>query len=106
MSGAGTDSCTVTLNAAAATGGFAASLSSNDGLSRCRPVTVAAGSTSTSFSATFPRSAPQTVTLTASANSVTQTFALQLDAGVPTLSINATSVAFGNVNLNSPQHSR
>jgi hypothetical protein len=40
--------------------------------------------------------------LTASAGGVAQTFALQLGAGGPTLSINATSVAFGNVNLNTP----
>jgi len=40
--------------------------------------------------------------LTASAGSVAQTFSLQLGTGVPTLSINATSVAFGNVTLNTP----
>jgi hypothetical protein len=40
--------------------------------------------------------------LTASAGSVAQTFSLQLGTGVPTLSINATSVAFGDVNLNTP----
>ncbi len=31
-----------------------------------------------------------------------KTFALQLGSGVPTLSVNATSIAFGDVNLNSP----
>jgi hypothetical protein len=40
--------------------------------------------------------------LTASANTVAKTFALQLGAGVPTLSVNAATIAFGNVNLNSP----
>jgi len=44
----------------------------------------------------------QTVTLTAAANSLAQTFALQLGAGVPTLSINATSISFGDVLVNSP----
>jgi hypothetical protein len=42
------------------------------------------------------------VTLTASAKGVAETFALQLGASVPTLSIEATSIAFGNVVLNSP----
>jgi hypothetical protein len=66
-------------------------------------VTVAAGSTTGSFTATVSSvSTAQTVTLTASANSVTETFALQLGAGVPTLSVNAATIAFGNVNLNSP----
>jgi hypothetical protein len=40
--------------------------------------------------------------LTASANTVAMTFALQLGAGVPTLSVNSATIAFGNVNLNSP----
>jgi predicted phage tail protein len=44
----------------------------------------------------------QTVILTASANSIASTFALQLGAGVPTLSINATSISFGDVLVNSP----
>ncbi|MGO8756761.1 MAG: choice-of-anchor D domain-containing protein, partial [Terracidiphilus sp.] len=103
MSGAGTDSCTVTLNAAAATGGFAASLASNDSsVSVPAAVTVPAGSSSTSFSATVAAvSTTQTATLTASAGGITESFALQLNAGVPTLSINATSVAFGSVNVNS-----
>jgi hypothetical protein len=38
----------------------------------------------------------------ASAGTVTETFALQLTASAPTLSINATTIAFGSVNLNSP----
>jgi hypothetical protein len=70
-------------------------------------VTVAAGSTTASFPATLSAvSSAQAVTLTASAGSVAETFGLQLNAsgqggtGAPTLSINATSIAFGNVNLN------
>ena len=105
MTGAGTDSCTVTLNAAAATGGFAVGLASNNSaVTVPASVTVAAGATSASFSATVSSvSTATTVTLTASANSVAKTFALQLSAaGVPTLSINATTVAFGNVNVNTP----
>jgi hypothetical protein len=40
--------------------------------------------------------------LTASAGGVAQTFGIQLGTGVPTLSINATSIAFGDVFVNSP----
>jgi hypothetical protein len=53
-------------------------------------------------------STAQTVTLTANAGSVAETFALQLGAATPTpeptptLSVNATTIAFGDVDLNSP----
>jgi predicted phage tail protein len=40
--------------------------------------------------------------LTASAGGVAQTSALQLGTGMPTLSINATSIGFGDVFTNSP----
>jgi fibronectin type 3 domain-containing protein len=104
VTGAGTDSCTITLNAAAASGGFAVSLASNNSaVTIPASVTVAAGATTGSFTATITAvSTAQTAILTASAGSVAQTFSLQLGLGVPTLSINATSVAFGNVNLNTP----
>ena len=104
MTGAGTDSCTVTLSAAAAGRGFAVNLASNNSaVTVPGSVTVSAGSTTGSFTATVSAvSTAQTVTLTASAGGVAETFALQLVAGVPTLSINATSIAFGDVNLNSP----
>jgi hypothetical protein len=42
----------------------------------------------------------QAVTLTAKAGSLSKTFALQLNAAVPTLSIGATTLAFGNESLN------
>ena len=104
MTGAGTDSCTVTLNAAAASGGLPVSVaSSNSAVSVPATVTVAAGSTTGSFTATVSAvSTAQAVTLTASTNSVAKTFALQLGTAVATLNVNATTIAFGNVNLNSP----
>jgi hypothetical protein len=43
---------------------------------------------------------PLSVTLKASIGSVSKSFALQLNAFVPTLSINATNVGFGNVVVN------
>ena len=104
MTGAGTDSCTVTLNASAATGGFVVSLASNNSaVTVPASVTVASGATTGSFTATVSSvSTAVTVTLTASAGSVAETFALQLGTGVPTLSINATSISFGDVFVNSP----
>jgi hypothetical protein len=42
----------------------------------------------------------QAVTLKASAGSVSESFALQLNAAVPTLSVSATSVAFSSVQVN------
>jgi hypothetical protein len=104
MTGSGTDACTVTLNAAATTGGFTVGLSSNNSaVTVPSSVTVASGSASASFSATVSSvSTAQAVTLSANAGTVSKTFALQLNAAVATLSINATSIAFGSVNTNSP----
>ena len=104
VTGAGSDSCTVTVSAAAASGGFAVNLASNNSaVSVPASVTVVAGSTTASFSATASAvSSAQTATLTASAGSVTEIFPLQLGTEAPTLSLNATTIAFGNVNLNSP----
>ena len=108
ITGAGTDNCTVTLNAAAPAGGLAVGVASNNSaVTAPATVTVPATATSASFTATASSvSTSQTATLTASAGSVAETFALQLNAaeqgstGAPTLSINATSLTFGNVNVN------
>ena len=104
LTGAGTDSCTVTLSAAAATGGFAVGLTSNSSaVTVPASVTVLAGATSANFTATAAAvSSAQTVTLTASAAGVSMTFALQLEVSTATLNTSASSLAFGNVNLNEP----
>ena len=104
MTGAGTDSCTVTLNTAAANGGFAVSLASNNSAVTVPAlVTVAAGATTASFTATVSAvSTAVSVTLTASANSVAEIFALQLGGGTPTLGLSAASIGFGSVNVNTP----
>jgi len=66
-------------------------------------VTVPAGSASASFSATVASvSTAQTVTLSSNAGTVSKTFSLQLNAAVSTISINSTSIAFGDVSLNTP----
>ena len=101
MTGAGTDSCTVTLNAAAVAGGLAIGLASNNSaVSVPATVTVPAGASTAGFTATVSSvSSAQTVTLTASAGGVSATFGLSLGACAPVLTINASAVSFGDVNV-------
>jgi len=89
MTGSGTDACKITLNAAAPSGGLVVSLSSNNtAVTLPATVTVPANSTSAGFTATVSSVAnAQKVTLTAVAGSVTKSFALQLNANVPTLTV-------------------
>lgn len=102
ITGAATDACTVTLNAAAASGGYTVGLSSNNSaVSVPTSVTVTAGSSTGGFSANVSAvSTAQNVTLSASTGTVSITFALLLNVPVPTLTVNATSIAFGDDNLN------
>lgn len=102
--GAGTIQCTVTLSGAAPAGGTAVALaSSNSAVVIPGSVTVASGATSAAFAATVSAvSSAQTAVLTATANGISQNFSLQLNTGGALLSVNATSVAFGSVSLNSP----
>lgn len=107
ITGSGTDACTVTLSAAAPSGGVAVSLSSSNTAVTVPPtVTVPAGATSVGFTATVAAvSSAQSATLTSTANGVNETFGLQLNpaaASVPTLTINSSSVAFGNVAVGTP----
>ncbi len=107
VTGAGNDTCTVTLSSAAGSSGLSVGLaSSNAAVTVPATVAVAANATSAGFTATASSvSAAQSVTLTASAGGVSKTFALQLNAAgttVPTLTISATSLAFGNVTVNTP----
>ncbi len=104
MTGAGTDNCTVSLNGAAPGGGFAVSLaSSSTAVTVPATATVAAGATSAAFTATATAvGTAQSVTITASAGSATANFALQLNVGTPTLGLSASTLAFGNVSVNSP----
>lgn len=104
MTGSGTDTCTVNLTDAAGSGGLAVSVSSsNVAVAVPGSVTVTAGATSGSFTATVSAvTASQTVTLAASAGGVTKSYAISLNAGVSALTLQSTSVAFGDVSLNSP----
>ncbi|HUD14317.1 MAG TPA: choice-of-anchor D domain-containing protein [Terracidiphilus sp.] len=94
LTGAGTDACTVTLNAAAPSGGLAVSLSSSS-LAATVPatVTVPANATSVGFMTTVSSvGTAQPVTLTAVGGGVSETVALQLNPDLPTLSV-ATSAS-------------
>ena len=102
MTGAGSDTCTVTLSAAAGSGGLSVGLtSSNAAVTVPATVVVPANATSAGFTATVSSvTTAQAVTLTASAGGVSKSFALQLNAAVPTLTISPASLAFGNVTVN------
>ncbi len=99
--GAGSDACTVNLNAAAPAGGTVVSLSSNQAaVTVPSSVMVPAGSTGAGFTAAVSSvSTSEAVALTAALGSAAQTFNIQLHAATPTLSVNTTTIAFGNVNV-------
>src|SRR6202041_2100095 len=102
MTGAGSDACTVTLSGPAGSGGLSVSVtSSNAAVTVPATVVVPANATSAGFTATVSSvSTGKAVTLTANSGSVSKTFALQLNAAVPTLTVSPTSLAFGNVTVN------
>ena len=102
MTGSGTDACTVTLTGSAPSGGLIVNLSSsNSAVTVPSTVTVPAGAISAGFTATVSSVATaQAVTMTASAGGMFTSFSLQLNAAILALSINATSVAFGDVVVN------
>ncbi len=86
ITGASSDTCTVTLNATAASGGLDVSLASNDSAVAIPAlVTVPEGASSVNFTASVsPVTTVQAATLTASVGGVAQTFALELGAAIPT----------------------
>jgi hypothetical protein len=93
ITGAGTDACMVTLNAAAPSGGLAVSLSSSS-LAATVPATVMvpANATSIGFMTTVSSvGIAQPVTLTAVEGGVSETVALQLNAVLPTLSVGTSA---------------
>ena len=106
ITGAGTDTCTVALSAAAPSEGLSVSLSSsNAAVTVPATVTIPGNTTSIAFAATVSSvTTSQTATLTATTGSVSNSFALQLNAtvstAIPALSLSATSLAFGDVTVN------
>lgn len=104
ITGAAADSCTVTLNGPAGSGGVDLSLASNNSAVTVPAiVTVPANSSSVGFSATVSAvTSAQTVTLTASGDNASTAFSLSLIAAIPTLSVNGTAFTFGDVVMKSP----
>ena len=94
----GSSPCTVTLNSAAASGGFAVQLSSNSGsLTVPASVTVAPGQTSASFTATAAQvSSSQTAIVTAGTGAAAKTVTLSL-----TLSTQLTTLSCAPSSLGS-----
>ena len=102
MTGAGTDACSLTLTLAAPSGGLTIRLSSSDAaVTVPLSVTIPAGSAGANFTANAAAvTAAQTATLSASAaGSTTQTFSIQLNPAIPTLTVSSTTLSFGNVNV-------
>lgn len=87
LSGAATDSCSLTLNTAAPTGGFVVNIASNNAaLALPSTVTVPANATSAGFTATAAAvSAQQSVLMTATSSGTSETFAINLqpNTGAP-----------------------
>ena len=103
LTGAGTDACTVALTSAATSATTVTLSSSSSAVTVPASVTIASGSSSAGFTATATAvSSTQTATLTATATGVSKTFALTLNATTPNLTLSATNVAFGNVQLDTP----
>jgi hypothetical protein len=100
--GTTTDLCTATISGPAPAAGFRVALSSNNAAVTVSPAgLVNANLSSVQFMAyATPVATAQTVMLTASVGSATQTFALQLNATVPALGLSSASVVFGNVPVN------
>jgi hypothetical protein len=97
MTGAGTDICTVTLTAAAETGGLAIRLSSSSAaVILPASVKVPAGATKVSFTAKVSSvKTAESAKVTATQAGTTRSYQVDLIAVKPELLLSATSVAFG-----------
>ena len=94
----------MTLSAAAPAGGLAVTLASNNtAVTVPASVTVAAGATTAPFTATIAAvTSTQSATLTATASGGSKVYTLQLNGQTVGMSLSTNSLAFGDVNLNTP----
>jgi hypothetical protein len=101
ITGSESDSCTVKLTAPAPNGGKSVTLASSyAAVTVPHTVTIAAKATSAKVTAKVSSvTAEHKVTMTASAGGVSKSFTLQLNAAVPKLTIEPTSLTFGNVTM-------
>ncbi|MGA9673305.1 MAG: choice-of-anchor D domain-containing protein [Terracidiphilus sp.] len=103
FTGAGTDACTVTLNGPAVGDEIVNLSSTSTAVAVPAVITVPANSSSGGFTAVVSSvTAAQGVTLTASVGTSSATFSVQIGAVLPVLSVDQTSLAFGNVLLKTP----
>jgi hypothetical protein len=104
ITGTGSSACVVTLTTAAGSGGINLSLaSSNAAVIVPAAVVVPANATSAVFTANVSSVlSAQVATITASGAGSSRSFALQLNAATPTLTISPSSVPFGNTTMNTP----
>lgn len=106
LTGAGSDVCTVTLSQAVSSDTTVSLASSIAAVTLPVSVAIPSGTTSASFAvAASAVSSAQAATLTASIGTSSQAFSLHLNpasTGTAALTLGSPSVAFGNVNLNTP----
>lgn len=104
LTGAAVDPCTVNLSSAAPSTGLTITLAtSNKAVAVPATISVPANASSMWFNASVSSvAATQSAIVTASANSTSSTAYLQLNANASTLSLGATSLAFGSVQVNTP----
>jgi Abnormal spindle-like microcephaly-assoc'd, ASPM-SPD-2-Hydin len=102
ITGAGTDTCTVTLSGAARNRLNLSLASNNAAVTVPATVTVPVNETSAQFTAHASAvNSAESVTLTATLDGSSQRFVIELlDATQPTLTISPSSLVFGNVTVN------
>jgi len=105
FTGAGTDSCTVTLTASSSAAQVVTLSSDNSAATPPASVTIPANATSASFTVNVAAvSSNQTATITATADGISKPYTLRLTASVttttPALTLSASSVGFGSVTVN------
>ena len=103
ITGSGQVTCSVKLNARAGGGGQGVSvISSSSAVVVPISLIVPGNATTATFTGTVsPVPTVQTVNVTAASGGFSQSVAITLGSAVPTLSVNPTTVAFGNVMENS-----
>ena len=105
--GTATDACSVTLTSTAGARSYVSLSSNNPAVTVPAQVVVKHGSLSAGFSATVAAvSTAQAAKITAQAGGVVKTFSISLSppagTGTAQLKVNATSIAFGSVVVNTP----
>ncbi|WP_109484761.1 choice-of-anchor D domain-containing protein [Occallatibacter savannae] len=106
-SSAGTDTCRAFLTSTTSTHVYIALSSNNPAVQVPSTIMVSYYAASKGFYPTIGSvTKPQTAIITAKLNGISKSFSISLSpasASVPAMSVNATSIGFGSVGINSPQ---